>query len=57
MGTIKDIIGRYLVDADEIKKKNVWKKCTKDIQMKWLTMMVWSATQSQTFWRAKSSGA
>ena len=24
--------------------------------MNWVTMVVWSASQSQAFWRAKSSG-
>ena len=24
--------------------------------MKWITMMVWLVTQSQTFWSTKSSG-
>ena len=24
--------------------------------MNWMTMIVWSATQSQTFWRVRSSG-
>ena len=51
MGTIKVINGRYLVDAEEIKKRweNTLKNCTKKIQMNLITMMVWSATQSQTF--------
>ena len=51
MGTIKNRNGRDLVDAEEIKKRweNTLKNCTKKIQMNLITMMVWSATQSQTF--------
>ena len=30
--------------------------CTKKVLMKQITMMVWSVTQSQTFWSVKSSG-
>ena len=50
--------GRDLVDAEEIKKigKNTWKNYTKKIFMYQVTTRVWSVTQSQTFWRAKSSG-
>ena len=33
--------------------KNAWKTCTKKILMNQITTMVWSATQCQTFWRAK----
>ena len=36
--------------------KNTWKNCTKKILMNQITTMVCSVTQSQTFWRAKSSG-
>ena len=36
--------------------KNVQKDCTKEILMNRITMMVWSATQSQTFWSVNSSG-
>ena len=32
------------------------KNCTKKILMTWITSMVWSLTQSQTFWSVKSSG-
>ena len=47
MDTIKDINGRDLLDAEEIKKRGkTWKNCTKKIQMNWITMMLWSATQS-----------
>ena len=57
MGTIKYINGRDLVDTKKIKKR--WKECTelckKDPKNQTARMM-WSATQSQTFWRTKSSG-
>ena len=58
MGTIKDINGRDLVDMKRSRKdgKNTWKSCTKKILMNQITMMVWSATQSQIFWGVKSSG-
>ena len=58
-GTIKDRNGRDLVDAKEIKKrwKNTQKNCIKKILMNWITMMMWSATQSQTFWKAKINWA
>ena len=54
MSTIKDRNGRDLLDTEEIKKR--WKKCTKKIFMNQITTMVWSVTQSQTFWSDKSSG-
>ena len=59
MGTIKDISSRDLEDTEEIKKR--WKEYTEElykkmILMNWIIMMVWSVTQSQTFWREKSSG-
>ena len=37
-------------------RKNTQKSCRKKIQMNQMTKMVWSATQSKTFWKAKSSG-
>ena len=47
-----------LVDAEEIKKRR--KTYTEELHEKdpdeLVTMTVWWATQSQTFWRAKSSG-
>ena len=57
MSTIKDKNGRDLVDAEEIKKrwKYTEKLCKKDPKNQTARMM-WSATQSQTFWRTKSSG-
>ena len=59
MGTMKDRNGRDLVDTEEIKKR--WKEYMeelykKNILMNWITMMVWTVTQSQTFWSMKSSG-
>ena len=62
MDTIKDINVGDLVDAEEIKER--WKeymeelylKKKKKIHMNQIIMIVWSATQSKTFWRAKSSG-
>ena len=58
MGTMKDINGRDLVDTEEIEKrwKNTWKNCIRKIEMNRTAAMVCSATQSQTFWGAKSSG-
>ena len=58
MGTIKDINGRDLVDAEEIKKrwKEYMEELYKNILMNRITMMVWLVTQRQTFWSAKSSG-
>ena len=54
MGIIKDRNDRDIVDTEEIKKR--WKKRTKKIFMNQITTMVWSVTQSQTFWSGKSSG-
>ena len=58
MDTVKDINSRDLVDAEEIKKrcKEYTEDLYKKIQINQIVMMVWSATQSQTFWRVKSSG-
>ena len=58
MATITDSKSRDLVDAEEIKKR--WKEhmeelYKKKILMYWITVMVWSAIQSQAFWRVKSS--
>ena len=48
-----------LVEAEEIKKR--WKEYIeelyKKIQMNLITTMVWSLTQSQTFWNVKASGS
>ena len=58
MGTIKDRNNRDLGHTEEFKKR--WKEYTEELYIKdpdeWMTRMVWSATQSQTFWRVKSSG-
>ena len=58
MGTIKGINGRDLVDTEEIKKR--WKEYLEELYkkdpMNQTAAMVCSATQSQTFCRAKSSG-
>ena len=57
MSTIKDRNGKDLIEAEEIKKR--WQEYTelyKRFLMKWITKMVWSLTQSQTFWSVKSSG-
>ena len=55
MSAIKDINSRDLVYTEEIKKR--WKEYTEDlykkIQINQIVMMVWSATQSQTFSRVK----
>ena len=58
IGTIKDRKSRDLVNAEEIKKrrKEYMEECTKKTLMSWITMMLWSVTQSQTFWSVKSSG-
>ena len=60
MGTIKDINGMDLTEAEVIKKR--WQKHTeelhtqKKILMTQITMMVSSLTSSQTSWNVKSSG-
>ena len=58
MDTVKDLNSRDLVDAEEIKKrcKEYTEDLYKKIQINQIVMMVWSATQSQTFWRVKSCG-
>ena len=57
MGTMKNRNDKDLVEAEEVKKRqNMWKKCTKMTLMNQITMMVWSVTQSQTFWSMKSGG-
>ena len=57
MGTINNRNGGNLVDIEEIKKR--WKEYAelykKDIK-ELITMIMWSATWIQTFWRVKSSG-
>ena len=58
MGTIKDRNSTDLVGAEEIKRR--WKQHREELYQKDLNeldnMMVWSVTQSQTFWSVKSSG-
>ena len=58
MGTIKDRNSTDLVGAEEIKRR--WKEYMEELYQKDLNeldnMMVWSVTQSQTFWSVKSSG-
>ena len=57
IGTIKDRKDRDQVEEEEKKRrKEYMKDCTKKILMNWITMMVWSVTQNQTFWSVKSSG-
>ena len=55
---IKDRNGMDLTEAKEIKKR--WQENTENYTKKFLmiqiTIMVWSLTQSQTSWHAKSSG-
>ena len=57
MGTIKNRNSRDLVGAEEVRRR--WKEYVeelyKNILMNWITMMVWSVTQSQTFWSVQSS--
>ena len=57
MGMIKD--GKDLTEAEEIKKRRqeYTENCTQKLLMTQITMMVWSLTQSQTFWSVKSSGS
>ena len=58
MSTIKDKNGRDLVDTEEIMKrwKEYMEELYKKVLMNQITMMVWSLTQSQTFWSVKSNG-
>ena len=58
MGTVKDRNGMDLTEAEDIKKR--WQEYTEELNKKVLrtqiNMMVWSLTQSQTFWNVKSGG-
>ena len=51
MGSIKDRNGMDLTEAEDIKKR--WQEYTeelyKKVLMTWITVMVWSLTESQTF--------
>ena len=55
---IKSRDHRDLVDMEETRRdgKNTRKNCIKKILVNQVTTMVWSVTQSQTFWSAESSG-
>ena len=54
MGIIKDKYGMYLTEAEVIKKR--CQEYTEELYKKFLMMMVWSLTYSQTFWSVKSNG-
>ena len=58
MDIIQDKNGMDLTEAEDIKKR--WQEYTEELYKKifttHITMMVWSLTQSQTSWNAKSSG-
>ena len=59
MGTIKDRNYMDLTEAEDIKKR--WQEYTDELYKKKIFMtqiirVVWSLTQSQTSWNAKSSG-
>ena len=56
MGTIKGRNGKDLTVAEKINKR--WQEYTDTtkVLMTWITMTVWSLTQSRTFWSVKSSG-
>ena len=61
MGTIKDRNDEEMEDLKEIEELKWWQEYTeklykKKILMIWITMMVVSLTQSQTFWNVMSSG-
>ena len=57
MGSIKDINGMKLTEAEDTKKR--WQNiqnCTKKIFMTQIITMVWSLIYSHTSWNVKSSG-
>ena len=54
MGTIKDRNSKDLIEAEEMKRIN--RTVLKKVLMTQITTVVWSLTQSQTFWAVKSSG-
>ena len=57
MGTIKERNGKDLTEAEEIKRRQEYKKnCTIKV-LTWITRMVPSLTLSQTPWSVKSSGS
>ena len=57
MGSIKDRNGKDLTEEEKLRRsgKNI-ENCTKKVSMTQITMMMWSLTQDQTSWNAKSSG-
>ena len=57
MGSIKDRNGKDLTEEEKLRcsDKNT-ENCTKKVSMTQITMMMWSLTQDQTSWNAKSSG-
>ena len=58
MGIVKDRNGKDLTEAEKI--KNGWQEYTeelyKKVLMTWITLMVWSLTQSQTAQSVKLTG-
>ena len=57
MGMMKNINGKNLTEAEEIKKR--WQEYTelyKKILMTQITTMVWSLTKSQKIWSVKPGG-
>ena len=58
MHKIKDRKGKDLIETEEIKKrrKTYRKELYKKDLITWITKMVQSLAQSQTFWSVKSSG-
>ena len=58
MGMIKDRNCKDLREAEKIKKRQqeYTEELCKKVSMTWITMTVWSLTQSKTSWSVKSSG-
>ena len=54
--TIKDRNGIDLTEAEEIKRWQEYTEIYKKALMTWITMMMWSLTQSHTSCSMKSSG-
>ena len=59
LGSIKDSDSMDLTEAEDIKKR--WQEYSEELNKKkvlmtWITMMVWSLTQSQTSWSVRPSG-
>ena len=59
MGTIMDRNGKGLTEAEDIKKRGqeYTEELYKNDLYDQITTMVWSLTESQTSWSAKSSGS